>query len=225
MKLFLSFAAVSALAAIPSQAALLALYDINGTTYGAAAAPSDVNPALTATSIISDTTGSGPGNFAVSNSSNTAFLQYSQAAGNLADAITGQDYLQVSITVPAGSTASFSSLDLTFRTDTAGVNSSLALFVSTDGFATAPVAGDVVDTGTTNVVTASTKSFDLTGIPAYQDIDTPTTLTFRIYGYDDSNAGAYTRVESFTINGVAVPEPAALLMGLAALPLMLRRRR
>lgn len=210
-----------------SQAALV-YYDIapqNPTSYALAAAVTSKDALVTATSIGSATTpvGSvGPGNFSVSNSSGSAFLEYSQSNSTLAGAITDQDYIQFSVTVSGANLMSLSNLQFNHRAE-AGVTSNLAVFASLTGFASAPAATDVLGTGTTSSNTNTTSTIDLSS-PLYQNLSN-TTVTFRIYGYDNgSNTLNYGRLDNITLNGI-VPEPSSALLSLIPAPLLFARRR
>ncbi|MGE9267769.1 MAG: PEP-CTERM sorting domain-containing protein [Verrucomicrobiales bacterium] len=208
--------------AAPLSAATIVYYDIP--TTGTTNAVTENDPYVSATSITK-----GAGDFTVSTSSGTAFLQYSASAADLSGAISGNDYLEFSITVPSTSILDLDSIALTHRAEGSGgsnpvITSNLSVFISTDGFATAPLAGNEIGTATTTSASTTTNTLLITD-PIYQAVS-DATLTFRIYGYDDSNrSGVYNRLDNIRVNGTAVPEPSSLLSVLAGLSVPLLRRR
>lgn len=162
-----------------------------------------------------------PGDFENSTSTDMVFFRSSLSADNLADAITGADYLQVTISAQSGQTWSLESFvfDHMSSNDQSPYTSNFSVFASFDGFTTAPIAANALATSTGTASTSGSDpvlvndnfSVSLTA-PAFQNLDSSTTVTFRIYGFDDGNSsGAINRIDNIFINGV-IPEPSSLLL-------------
>jgi hypothetical protein len=188
------------------------------------AIPTIADPAISVSSMLAKATG-GPGDLEISKSSGTAFARADVTNSTLALAITNTDYIQFAMTVAGPNTMSLSSFSFTHAVDVATplptFVSNFSVFASFDGFATAPI-----DTGALYTSSGgANRSFSLTD-PAFQTI-TDSTVTFRIYVWDDSNENAQiNRIDNIAVSGTAVPEPAsAVVLGVAMTGLGLRRRR
>lgn len=131
-----------------------------------------------------------------------------------------------SFTVTAASGFTLSLTDLALKTafvDPSGPSGTTFVRSSVDGFTSD--LGSYTQIGTTNS-DFTNRSIDLSGA-AYQDLST---ITFRIYHYDDTNSATSTglvhRLDDVVVNGNAVPEPASFaLFGLGGLSMLVRRRR
>ncbi len=168
----------------------------------------------------------GSGGFLFSATSGTAYITYADATSTLDGALTGQDFLQFSFTVPAGTVVNLSDLNLGFRSEDGATPVNFSLFATIGSFSTPPLAASALGTvSTTSNAVGNNQTIAITS-PTFQNL-TNTTVTLRLYAYDvDSATAAYIRVDNVTLNGaVIVPEPSAFLLGLIATPLLFRRKR
>lgn len=172
-----------------------------------------------------------------SNNSDMVLFAASTTENTLPLSISSNDYLQVTIRAAAGQTLSLESLvfDHLISNQGASFTTSFAVFASLNGFATAPVDGGQLATATGSATISSGTSIstlndDFTvslSNAMFQNLDSSTTVTFRIYGFDSSTrTDDYGRIDDLRINGSVIPEPsAAVLSALGLLALAARRRR
>lgn len=168
----------------------------------------------------------GSGGFAVSSTSGTAFVAFSNITSTIEGAITGLDYLQFAINIPSGTVVSLSDLNVAFRSEVATTVANLSLFATLGSFTTAPAPASSLGVFSTSSNTAGNNQTVTIADPTFQNL-TNTTVTFRLYGYDvDDASGSFLRIDNLTLNGtVTVPEPSSLLIACAAMSLAFRRRR
>jgi exo-beta-1,3-glucanase (GH17 family) len=113
-------------------------------------------------------------------------------------------------------------------------SSSFSVFASLNGFSSNPAAGDAFGTSTVTITptpSGSSQTF-ATGVTfsfgsAFQNLTSASTVTFRIYGFDNSDSNdQIPRVDNIQVTGSAVPEPSTyVLLGVAMLGLVAFRRR
>jgi hypothetical protein len=222
---------VLALVGTPASGAILVSYGFNAGTLAPSSPDSNV--------VVSNVTL--PGDFDVSNSTNMVFFRSNAASSTLAGAIAGgidtasADYVQFSIRAASGQFLNLESLtfDHLISNDTSPFTSNFAVFASLDNFATAPTAGTELGTSTATASTSSGAAAvlfndDFTvalNSPTFQNLDSSTTVTFRIYGFDDLDVnGTINRLDNIVINGT-IPEPSVAALGALAAFGLLRRRR
>jgi hypothetical protein len=228
LRLILASSLVGLLLAIPARAAILVSYEFpgNATTNKQ---PSSVDPAVIASNV-SDAVG----DFDVSASSGTAFLRGSQSEATLSAAIANPDYLQFTLTPAAGQVINLTSLIFDHEASnstTTGFTSNLSIFVSLNGFALPPTEGSELGTSTTSIpvsiggdptLRVDDVSYSLTS-PAFQNLTSSSTVTFRVYGFDDATLqDQINRIDDIRVVGdvAAIPEPSTLALvgvGLAGL--------
>ena len=137
-------------------------------------------------------------------------------------------YMHFSVTPKAGATMSVSALNVGAVYQNAG---ELDILVSTDG--TLASATQIATLSAAGSWTGAATSFDLSGVPAVQNVAGGTTLTFFVnfanQGWNDrgiTQNGATDGNALEIVGTVAVPEPASLsLLGAAGLLFLKRRRR
>ncbi|RYD17396.1 MAG: hypothetical protein EOP88_26800, partial [Verrucomicrobiaceae bacterium] len=195
---FLAFASAGS-------AAILVTYQFNTANPSGPTSPSP----LVSASDVDDTS-----QFQISPTSGSTFLRHNSGSSNLAqnngpqsleDAISRGTYIEFTIT-PTSAGLDLASFRFTHTTSRITANdvtpgnftSSLAVFASTSGFATAPAPTDVLDisTGTTTSTSTSfgTKDVSLTSFSGLTPSDT---LTFRVYAYGDGTAyNQVTRIDN-----------------------------
>ena len=110
-------------------------------------------------------------------------------SGTLANAVTNNQYMQFTVNPKPGYQTSLSSLDANLRRSATGPNAYQWKY-SLDGFATAGVdiGSPVSYTLTTSAGDPQTQ-INLSGISALQNIQTVSTVTFRLYPYGATNTG------------------------------------
>lgn len=197
----------------PSHAAILANYNFTSAT---ASVDADVNStASNFTSNYSSNSGlSGAGNY---------FVRV-QVTPALTDPVSTTNYFTFTVTAASGFTLNLA--DLTLKTalvDSSQPTGTTFVRSSVDGFAFD--LGSYTQTGTASS-DFTDRTIDLSGA-AYQNLSS---ITFRIYHYDDtdstSSTGLVHRIDDVVLNGSAIPEPASFaLLGLGGLSLLARRRR
>jgi len=119
--------------------------------------------------------------------------------------------------------------DLRFAAGKAGVTSTTSYNVSSsvDGHATLLNGSDFVYTGSDSSMSApSNQVVDLSGA-SFQNLDASSGIEFRIYYADVASGGSNgARIDTVTLNGSLIPEPATLaLLGVGGLMMMPRKRR
>ena len=193
-----------------SDAAILANYNFTGAT---ASVDADANSTATSftSNYPSDSGLSGAGNYFVR-------VQVTPAVA------TTTNYFTFTVTAASGFTLNLTDLALkTALVDPSNPSGTTFVRSSVDGYASD--LGSYTQTGTSGS-TFTDRSIDLSGA-AYQNLST---ITFRIYHYDNtdstSSTGLVHRIDDVVLNGSAVPEPASIaLLGLGGLSLLVRRRR
>lgn len=151
---------------------------------------------------------------------------------SLADAITANQYLRITIAPEAGQAISFTSLS--FLTGLSSVPSAGDFHGALLSGATGFTAADALHTYAFNTTTAPLQTATLSGEAGLQGLTTAT--EFRLYGWRDTSGTSTFRFRSLTgydvaIQGTisAVPEPStyALIAGTTTLAgvLLFRRRR
>ena len=134
-------------------------------------------------------------------------------------------YIQFTITPGSGYTFSLESLSLLAGRSAASSTRQWGFYTSATGFVTPVLFDDVFATRGSSSM--SSEGGSLAGEPLLQDISSA--LTVRIYvnpGTGGSaNAGRRLDLDSITLNGTVIPEPASLmLLGMGGALLMSRRR-
>ena len=220
-------AAMLLAATAASNAAILVSYNTGGNLGTETSEPTaSVDASVTATALAV-----GPGITPAGNGNRLGGTDYAGATGapgTLADAISGNEYFQFTVTPVSGNTVTASDFTFIFDHSSTGANA-VALRASTDGFATTTDLGQVtgiVASGTT-FSTIDFADFVLSG-----------TTTFRAYGFGataSTGTAGFDKATSVTapnvvLNGSSVasqvPEPATLaaLAGFAVLGLRRRSR-
>jgi lysophospholipase L1-like esterase len=218
---YLLLAATSAaLIGSPAHADILASYGFAGSNNTQRAAPTTAAANLTAGSfsfnsaLINSNTG-----FSIAADGNLFARVNGTSATNLTDAITGNQYVTVTITPNSGFLLNLTHLTVGLGYSLAaanvpagvGVELGAALFSSVDGFTAEQVlaartftAADT--TSEPGTVLYQNINIDLTGA-AYQGLTGP--LEFRIYFYDSTNTPTQPihRVDNFTLNGAVAAPP------------------
>lgn len=233
-RLISNLSLVSLLAATHLQGAVLAKY-----VFGADA-PGEIPPAAAfeATSVIAGSTFGGinltgsaiaAGNFftsiTIAGGQPSRILATQTAGTTVAASISNNSYFQFTVTPGVGQTIDFSSISLDAARG-GGSARGFSIASSVDAYATLftslaghPTAYDAVAGIATQEAVYTNYAFDLSSL---SDITTAT--TFRIYSW--SSAAANTiYYDNITLNGTAVPEPAAAALGAFGLLSLLRRRR
>lgn len=225
-------AAALGLAAI-ADADVLAQYTFTGVSDSNPAPSADANTGSNASTFTAGT-GFGVGALFTSGSagnpapSRGVFSQF--VANSAADAITGNDYYQFTLTPVGDNQITYANLtfDIAARRANANVASNTATFFvrsnanGDNNFATtlgSPASTDaVVSTG---AVTFSPVNIDLASLGT---ISSP--VTFRIYVHDlIDSSDANNLIDNVVLNGTVIPEPASLaLFGLGGLLIAARRR-
>lgn len=226
-------AAATALIGHSVQAAVIASYQFNSGAVTATTADVDLTAGsfAFATGFTTNTGFSGTGGNAFARVNATA-------ASTLANAITDNDFITVTITPDSGLALNLTSLtvDLGYSLDGAAVPSGIgvtlntSVFSSVDGFTAPSVLGTKTYTAASQGPTGTfyeNLNIDLSGA-SYQNLSAP--LEFRIYFYDSTSAISQPihRIDNFTLNGsvdTLIPEPSAAALGGLGLLFLLRRRR
>jgi hypothetical protein len=218
-----------------ARAAILVTYPFN-------AAPAASKDPTAVAGVVASQMSDAVGDFDVSTSSGTAFLRGTASENSLANAIMTPDYLQFTLTPAAGQVMSLTSFifdHLASNDTTTAFTSNLSIFASLNGFATTPAAGDALGTSTVtvnasigagNTLLGNDVAFSLSA-PAFQNLTSSSTVTFRIYGFDNATGSEQiNRIDDIRIDGqlTAVPEPSSMLLALSGFGLVawrqLRRR-
>ena len=146
---------------------------------------------------------------------------------SLAGAITGGDYLSVSLTPASGSTFNLSSMSLLFGVATAVTNFNVALTSSASGF----TAGNELWSFSFGTASPAVQTITLSSFPNLQDLTS--VVEFRLYGWRDTSGPATFRIRDnsgsdLSVFGTAsdIPEPStyAALIGAIGLALAARAR-
>lgn len=183
-------------------AAVLAVYNFGTSTTDYSYSSSDTDLNSTATNV---TAGSGV-TLAVTNSGVTGAAAAVQGAtgADAAAAVTGNDYVEFTLTVSAGYEVDLTSLTLQIQ-QSSGTSSPTNLFIlsSVDGYTSTIYS-------TTASTSYQTKTLTLSSLD-FQDL---TTVTFRIYAYGASGTSSSLRIDNLTLNGTltAIPEPSTYAM-------------
>lgn len=229
----LLIAATTLIAAPLSSHAAVVISQYNFT--GNSAASSDSEP-LTSTSDITQGAGITGTIFAsdrmeVRGNQTTATNGNNTLASQQPPAITADDYITFTVTVPVGQVMSLTSLDYKWATQNA-YRQSFGIYSDKTGFTYANILDGIHasgGSGTGGSMTAFTsRSIDLSGIASLQDL-TDTTVEFRFYithPQSSSNLRAWA-FDDIELNGTVevIPEPRAALLGGLGLLMLLRRRR
>jgi len=147
-------------------------------------------------------------------------MAVADTALNEGASVTANDYFEFTVTPEPGYELDLTSMslefDASFNTQPRGysIRSSLNNYADTIFDYNEPIGG--------TVGSFEFRSYDLSD-PLYQNITT--SVTFRIYGFDNASAsGNNLRFDNVTLNGV-VPEPSRSLLLFAGLGLLVGRRR
>ena len=231
IKIFLPTALAALLSSGSASAAALVSYSFHD---GLDPTASDPNVVVNSVTL--------PGGFDVSTSTDMVFFQSNLSSSDLAGALSGgsdatADYLTFTIRAAAGQTLSLTSLTFDHFISNANANftSNLSVFASLNDFATAPTAGSELATSTAStgdtisgsdpVVYNDDFTVSLSD-PAFQNLTSATTVTFRIYGFDNLDiSGNINRLDNLVVNGTVIPEPATVLLSAIGALGLLRRKR
>ncbi len=202
---------------------------------GDSAASSDSEP-ITSTSNITQGAGISGTIFAsdrmeVRGNQTTASNSNNTLATQQPPAITANDYVTFTVTVPVGQVMSLTSLNYGWATQNA-YRQSYGIYTDKTGFTYANILDGLHasgSSGTGGSMTAFTsRSIDLSGIASLQDL-TDTTVEFRFYithPQSSSNLRAWA-FDDIELSGTVevIPEPCAALLGGLGMLMLLRRRR
>ena len=235
----LFIAALSALLAVSSDAAVLAGWEITGIDLDGTTAPNSAPYTFGATNgIAAMNVSSADLTLSSAVTSSTSNNQYGfkvpgvNSQTTLTGAISAGNYFQFTIAASAGYVLNLSSIELNAESSATGSNNA-AIMSSIAGFTNGSELASV--TGKAGV----TGGFDSDGsgfgapislaAPAYQGI---TQATFRFYGWGSTSGAGVTALRNLSgndliINGTSalVPEPSSALLGAFGSLLLLRRRR
>lgn len=154
---------------------------------------------------------------------------------DLSDAISSGHYVEFALTLDAAEVSSLNSIMIRGVSATTSVNG-FSLFVSTDGFASAPVAGNEI--GSFNFTVASGTTSDAAnpwtgyvtrtitpGSPLV--LSGNTMYTFRLYINEDAAGEAKAMaLDNISFDVTVIPEPATIgMLGIGSLLVLLIRRR
>jgi hypothetical protein len=235
MKLFgmlLSTVATVMALSVSSQAAVV-ISQFNFT--GNSAASSDTET-ITETSNITAGAGISGSLFAndrleVRGNETTATNTNNTLASQQPPAITANDYVTFTVTIPAGYTMSLTSLDYAWATQNA-YRQSYGIYTDITGFTYANILDGQHasgSSGTSGSMTAFTsESIDLSGIASLQNL-TDTTVEFRFYITHPQSSSALRAwaFDDIVLTGTVavIPEPTTALLGGIGMLCLLRRRR
>lgn len=227
-----TLAALAALAlAVSSHAAVISQFNFTGNS----AASSDSEP-ITSTSDITQGAGITGTIFAsdrmeVRGNQTTASNSNNTLASQQPPAITADDYITFTVTVPVGQVMSLTSLDYSWATQNA-YRQSFGIYSDKTGFTYANILDGLHasgSAGTGGSMTAFTdREIDLSVFASLQDL-TNTTVEFRFYithPQSSSNLRAWA-FDDIVLNGTVdvIPEPTTALLGGLGMLALLRRRR
>lgn len=152
--------------------------------------------------------------------------------GTQANAITNNDYFQVTLSAKVGFVLSLSTLDVNLRRSSTGPNTYIWRYSVGGAFTSIGSPVTVVGNPTSG---AAQTPLGLSGISALQNMSAATVATFRLYAYGATATTGTFAVGRLTGNDLAfagtitaVPEPHEYALGLGALVVLVayaRRRR
>lgn len=179
------------------------------------------------TNIGSSTLSLGSGLSIASNTNAFSALGMPASGSTLETAIAGNDYFTFFLQADSGFGADLTDLNYTFRRVNASSAQRFQWQYSLDGFAT-----DGVNMGSEIVITDTVTTPYSIGLSSFGDLQSVTSVTFRLYGYDRANvsdtASGFVGNNALTVLGTThmVPEPfMAVPLALGALLVSMRRRR
>ncbi len=227
---------------VQARADTLARYTFTGSSL--ATSDSDGNSVASAITVNSNSTkGFSTGGQSAGTTAASAPVYYFRTDGTAATEGAADDYLQFTLTVGSGFTADLAKIGFdhgaTAGSDSDNIISNWQIRYSFDGFATTTAT---IGTSTVNVSPGANQSANyihyeigLDGISALQSIGANSTVTFRLYAFDNlsgtSSTSGVNRIDNIQVDGVvaasAVPEPSAcvLVAGLTGLAVAGSRRR
>jgi hypothetical protein len=128
------------------------------------------------------------------------------ATGTKTSAKSENEYFQFAVTVKPGYKLNLTALDATIRRSGSNAPNAYIWAYSTDGTNFTEIGTDVSYTGTTEGV--SQPQIDLSGIPALQNVENITTLTFRLYAWGGTSTTATFSIGRYaagvTTNSLAI---------------------
>ncbi len=145
-------------------------------------------------------------------------------------AVSNNDYIEFTLSASPTYSLDLTNVTLNYGYTNTGVpvfNDTFFVRSSVDSYATNLAPGLItaaVPGGTAGGTTPLFATFDLSAA-AYDNLST---ITFRLYQYDDlDETTSLTRFDNITVNGDVVPEPStlAMLLGGVGLLTLIRRRR
>jgi hypothetical protein len=202
-----------------SQAALIASYDLNGSSFAATTSDPDVSVSSIGTA----------GDWVISGSGGNLVITQNGADTIPTSTPDLAEYISFSVN-PLSETVNFSSIGFDFGGENNMVATAYTLTVqlrsSVDGYAAVLGSDSRVIPANTTVASLTSTSFDLSGVPSLQS--RTNTTQFRFYVYDNSTVTTKVlraRVDNITVNGSVIPEPVTIgMLGLGSLIVLTLRR-
>lgn len=225
---FVKILALAAAGLLPSltQAAVLIQYDFTGLiSDDTILQPAAIDPNVSGSTITAAGFGTKGANWGGSESQENLFVRGDVTSTTFSTS----DYFEFTLTPLGGVEMDLSSLTFTFINHQGfggTFTTNTAIRSDLDSFSTdiPPSPSPITITRTSNGISTLAVTLDLSGA-AYQNLTSA--VTFRQYIWDNqANTNQITRVDTWTINGTAVPEPScAALFALGAIALTMRRVR
>jgi len=180
-------------------------------------------------------------NSGFSSTTDSIFVRSDDTADNETDAVSGDDYIEFTITAATGYQFDLDSLSYQIfaedRDTAAGNGITINTFVRSNAelvdYTTTLTGSAISDSGVDNslngppnyIADGATANVDLSSDTDFDDL---TSVTFRLYVYDDKDVfNNFSRIDNIVFDGDVslIPEPASLAMCLVGLALVAGRRR
>jgi hypothetical protein len=145
-------------------------------------------------------------------------------------AISTSQYVSVEVNPLLDNTVSYDSVSFRFGGDNTSAGTdctfTLELRSSLDNYTSVLGTTSYAALRSSGQLNFTTTSFDLSVIPSFQEVSSPT--TFRFYVYDNSNVNTTkiaVRLDDISVYGSVIPEPATIgMLGLGMLIVITARR-